>query len=690
MKFNKAIMALLLIFIAAVSMSAVSAADADDTAVADEIVAAPAVEDQVDYATEEIATQANNIIEIPDGANYTYVQEAINNANASDIISFAENGHYDWGNNDPINVDKTLTFQGNNATIVGLNGFLVQASETTSVDGTSFYNFNFETYGKNASNPDQQAWNGRAIDVRSASDIMIANNTFLNGHSSVYLRGMTGSITLVNNTFRGVGSTNTSTLRGDDETGTKGISIMGGNGIYIADNVFEGDLLDGISIASNARNVTIENNLFVDNYYGIFYGGGVRDIVNVNNTYVNNQIYAIGLVKSSSDTLMEDNVFYIPNNAVAIYLEQGNTAHGAATTIGDIQIIDNEFYAYDNSTYGMIAVEVASENGPLQVADSLTILNNTRDNEVIMFQFIDNGWDIDGDDIIIYPSQGETNIVAEEGAYEYADVYEIQLVGEGGIILADQDVEINIIRGDEIVNTFTATTDERGIASFLLAVPEEGNYTINVVYNGTDGLYNNVIFDEASANFDINVEYRDVIVAAENMTIASSVGNRFNAVFYDENNVLLTNTNVTFTINGVTYNRTTDANGEAGLNINLNMGTYNITAGYDGGDGLKAVNTTYQINVTQGTTRIICTDYNETERGTPFEVQLVNLNGVGIANHVVCFHINGVAYYKTTDANGYATLSINLNRGIYNMYISFDGTLQYAGCNGGAEITTNW
>ncbi|WP_407380118.1 hypothetical protein [Methanobrevibacter sp.] len=40
------------------------------------------------------------------------------------------------------------------------------------------------------------------------------------------------------------------------------------------------------------------------------------------------------------------------------------------------------------------------------------------------------------------------------------------------------------------------------------------------------------------------------------------------------------NQSIAFNINGMFYNRTTDANGDAKLNINLQAGEYIITSGY--------------------------------------------------------------------------------------------------------------
>ena len=59
-------------------------------------------------------------------------------------------------------------------------------------------------------------------------------------------------------------------------------------------------------------------------------------------------------------------------------------------------------------------------------------------------------------------------------------------------------------------------------------------------------------------------------------------GTKFTARVYDGQGKAFPNQNVIFNINGIFYNRTTDANGDAKLNINLLPGEYIITSSYDG------------------------------------------------------------------------------------------------------------
>ncbi len=125
----------------------------------------------------------------------------------------------------------------------------------------------------------------------------------------------------------------------------------------------EKDLLDGVSIASGAQNnFQFINNTFVNNWYGVFYGGGVRGVVVEGNTFINNKIYDLGLVKAAGETKINNNTFIsgyysvkvdenttLSGTCTPIYIEQGNTAHGAQSTIETITITNNIFEAYNDT-----------------------------------------------------------------------------------------------------------------------------------------------------------------------------------------------------------------------------------------------------------------------------------------------------------------------------------------------------
>ena len=112
-------------------------------------------------------------------------------------------------------------------------------------------------------------------------------------------------------------------------------------------------------------------------------------------------------------------------------------------------------------------------------------------------------------------------------------------------------------------------------------------------------------------------------------------------------------------INGVFYDRTTNQDGIAKLNIRLNPGTYILTA-TDPNTGLMM---SYIITVlpilTANDMKMTYLD------GSQFKAKVVDGQGNPKDNVSVIFNINGVFYTRTTDASGVVRLNINLMPGEY-------------------------
>ena len=70
------------------------------------------------------------------------------------------------------------------------------------------------------------------------------------------------------------------------------------------------------------------------------------------------------------------------------------------------------------------------------------------------------------------------------------------------------------------------------------------------------------------------------VLTAEDLNMVYKDGSTFNATLVDGQGNPLFGVDLTFNINGVFYNRTTDENGVAKLNINLMAGEYIITSQY--------------------------------------------------------------------------------------------------------------
>ena len=228
----------------------------------------------------------------------------------------------------------------------------------------------------------------------------------------------------------------------------------------------------------------------------------------------------------------------------------------------------------------------------------------------------------------------------------YKDESEIKatLKDQWGTLLTDKDV-IFIINGVE----YNRITDKNGSSSVKLNL-EPGTYDIITHYPGTLTTTGNMTHTKVTilptiTGQDIKKLYKN--------------GTQYYVKVTDNNGTALVNQTVQFNINGVFYNRTTNKEGFAKLNINLNDGTYIITA-ENLYDNCKISNTITVLPT------IVSEDLIKIyKNASQFNVKLLKTDGTPLANSYAIFNINGVFYNRTTDNEGNVKLNINLLPGEY-------------------------
>lgn len=136
---------------------------------------------------------------------------------------------------------------------------------------------------------------------------------------------------------------------------------------------------------------------------------------------------------------------------------------------------------------------------------------------------------------------------------------------------------------------------------------------------------------------------------------------------FDECNNPIVDKDLTITINGKSYNRKTDADGIAKLNINLIVGEYEAKIEFIDED-YNYTNAFCKVTINPVLTT---QDMKMTERdGSQFIAIATNTNGVRLSGVPVTFKINGKSYERTTDMVGEAKLNINLAKGDYDILTS--------------------
>lgn len=198
---------------------------------------------------------------------------------------------------------------------------------------------------------------------------------------------------------------------------------------------------------------------------------------------------------------------------------------------------------------------------------------------------------------------------------------------------------------------YNKTTDSNGFASLVIGLMP-GTYDVTTMY-GNMSVYSKVVVKTT-------IEGKDLVKMYKNET-------QFFATLLGTDGKPLSNTDVTFNINGVFYTRQTNENGVARLNINLRPDVYILTAINSVTGESKGFNITVKPLIeSNDLTKYYRNDSN-------FEVKIYNKDGTLAINKEVTFNINGVFYQKTTDSNGIARLGIALRPGNYIITTIVDG-----------------
>ncbi|MDO5830951.1 MAG: lectin like domain-containing protein [Methanobrevibacter smithii] len=251
----------------------------------------------------------------------------------------------------------------------------------------------------------------------------------------------------------------------------------------------------------------------------------------------------------------------------------------------------------------------------------------------------------------------KTVLEAENVVMYYKDGtrFAVVLKDINGNPLANMDVIISINGRD-----YVKQSDENGTVSLGLNL-ESKNYTVVTAFGG-----NSKYFGTRSNN---TVSILSTLISKDIVKYYRN-GTQFYATVLDFKGNPLANTTVMFNINGVFYNKTTDENGTAKLNIWLRPGKYiitifNLVTGEQAGNNVTVLSK-------------IVENYDLVKyykNASKFSVKILDSQGYPVEGTIVTFNINGVFYYKETDSNGIASLAINLRPGKYvitTMYGQYD------------------
>ena len=197
-----------------------------------------------------------------------------------------------------------------------------------------------------------------------------------------------------------------------------------------------------------------------------------------------------------------------------------------------------------------------------------------------------------------------------------------------------------------------------GTANVIVSGLSAGDYNITTVYSG-DAKYDSMTKKgniTVIPNVNVNLDVSDVEMFYHD-------GSRLVAKLTDFQGKPIVNATIYFSINGVNYARTTDANGTASIALNLESGAYPVIVAYNGSASYSKISKNITVTINPS---IIADDLVKMYKNdTKFSAKFLGSDGKVLANTTVKFNINGVLYTRTTNNDGVGSLAINLRPGEY-------------------------
>ena len=235
-------------------------------------------------------------------------------------------------------------------------------------------------------------------------------------------------------------------------------------------------------------------------------------------------------------------------------------------------------------------------------------------------------------------------------------------------------------------STYTKTTDANGKAQLQINLASEKTYTVTIKSPATNQ-YNAV---NKTNKITIKAGSKAVKLSAPNAKFVPKSGKDYIVNLKDSNNNPIADKTISITLGTKTYDKITDENGNAKLQINLaSEKKNNITVKFAGDDIYSSASAKATITIEKGNTNLISYDRTFINKSAQsFAVTLKDYEGNPMANKEIDFIISSKTYTKTTDANGIAQLTINLaNAKNYKIISRYNGDSQNKAINKTNTIT---
>lgn len=257
--------------------------------------------------------------------------------------------------------------------------------------------------------------------------------------------------------------------------------------------------------------------------------------------------------------------------------------------------------------------------------------------------------------------------------------YTVTLKNQNGKALAKQKITVKV-NG----KTYAKKTNNKGQVTIKVKFSKLKSYKVKAVFKGTK------LYKKSSAIGKVTVSKIATVIDAPNMDTVPNTAKDYTVSLKTGAGKPLAKQSLKIVLDGKTYTKTTDANGQVTIQTNFaNENIYNAVVTYAGSSMYKSSKATGTIKASCVSTSIITYDRTFSKGSSEvYTITLKDINGNALANQLITYNLNNAVHSQNTDANGQVKVDVSsLTVGSYVINADYAQSSQYKASSSSSLIT---
>ena len=232
--------------------------------------------------------------------------------------------------------------------------------------------------------------------------------------------------------------------------------------------------------------------------------------------------------------------------------------------------------------------------------------------------------------------------------------------------------------------TYTKKTNSKGKVSIKVKFSKLKTYKVSATYKGSK------IYKKASSTGKIKVAKTATKITAPKISATPKESKTYTVTLKTSAGKAVPKQKVTIKVNGKTYTKKTNSKGQASIKVSFaNEKSYPVTVNFKGTAIYKASKSTGSVSVSKIKTQLEM--YNRTfskDSSIDYQITLKDRSGNALKNQEINYSINNADFTQLTDADGKVKLDfININGNSFDLVASYGGSNKYSPVSETAKVT---